>query len=80
MNRLSSPLLLPEVVLGAQPTDQPDLVFATEGVQRYVWKSAFGAVLIEVRDGASFVNGRRVTPVEELRSSDGTGGGAPVTR
>lgn len=63
--------LLPEVQLGPQPADQPNLVLASEGVQRYVWKSAFGAMLIEVRDGVSFVNGTRVTSIEELRPRSG---------
>jgi hypothetical protein len=61
-------LLLPEVLLGAQPTDQPNLDLASEGVQRYVWHSAYGAMLIEVLDGAAYVNGKRVTSVQELRS------------
>lgn len=53
--------LLPEVQLGPQPADQPSLELASEGVQRYVWKSAFGSMLIEVRGGVAFVNGNRVT-------------------
>lgn len=60
-------LLLPEVLMGAQPTDQPALPLAAEGVQRYVWQSAFGPMLIEVRDGSAFVNGQRVTPMADLR-------------
>lgn len=59
--------LLPEILMGAQPVDQPSLVLATEGVQRYVWQSAFGPMLIEVRDGVAFVNGKRVLPMAELR-------------
>jgi hypothetical protein len=69
MNTTSLPLL-PEVQLGPQPADQPNLALATEGVQRYVWNSAYGAMLIEVRDGAAYVNGGRVTPIEELRAAD----------
>lgn len=60
--------LLPEVLLGPQPADQPNLPFASEGVQRYVWNSAYGAMLIEVRDGAAYVNGQRVTSIHELRA------------
>lgn len=63
--------LLPEVLLGDQPVDQPVLPLATEGVQRYVWNSAFGPMLIEVREGASFVNGKRVLIMAELRALDG---------
>lgn len=59
--------LLPEVLMGPQPADQPSLPLATEGVQRYIWQSAFGPMLIEVHDGASFVNGKRVLSLAELR-------------
>lgn len=67
MNAPNLPLL-PEVLLGPQPADQPNLDLASEGVQRYVWQSAYGAMLIEVRDGAAYVNGQRVTSVHELRT------------
>lgn len=60
--------LLPEVLLGSQSADQPTLDLASDGVQRYVWQSAYGAMLIEVRDGAAFVNGERVTSIRELRT------------
>jgi hypothetical protein len=39
-------------------------------VQRYVWNSAFGAMLIEVRDGVAFVNGARVASMAELRAAE----------
>ncbi len=67
MKTLNQPLL-PEVQLGQQPADQPNLELASEGVQRYVWQGAYGAMVIEVRDGAAFVNGSRVTPIHELRA------------
>ena len=57
--------LLPEVLMGPQPAALP---LVTEGVQRYVWQSAFGPMLIEVRDGAAFVNGKRVLSMAELRN------------
>jgi hypothetical protein len=38
----------PEVLLSKQPGDQPPLPLATEGVQRYIWQSAYGQMLIEV--------------------------------
>lgn len=63
--------ILPEVLLGLQRADQPALPLSSEGVQRYVWESAFGPMLIEVRDGAAFVNGQRVTSIDELRSGTG---------
>lgn len=61
--------VLPEVLLGPQRRDEPSLPLEREGVQAYVWRSRFGAMLIEVRDGATFVNGARVVSVAELRSA-----------
>lgn len=58
--------LLPEVLVGAQPTDQAALPLGADGVQRYVWQSAYGPMRIEVRDGVAFVNGCRVTSIKEL--------------
>lgn len=69
MNALNVPLL-PEVRIGGQHTGQQDLALASEGVQRYLWHSAFGAMLIEVRDGAAFVNGARVASIAELRAAE----------
>ena len=60
--------LVPEVLLGARPTEQPQLPLATEGVQRTVWHSAFGDMLIEACDGVAYVNGARVMTLAELRS------------
>ena len=77
MNALPNSSLLPEVLLGPQPVDQPSLALASEGVQRYVWQSAYGPMLIEVREGAAYVNGKRVTSIQELRTADGAGGGIP---
>lgn len=69
--------LLPEVLLGPRRDDEPPLPLATEGVQRYVWESAFGPMLIEVRDGAAFVNGQRVTSIGEMRGAAVAGHGTP---
>lgn len=71
MNAADLPLL-PEVLLGPQPADHPSLGLASPGVLRYVWQGAFGAMLIEVQDGVAYVNGQRVTGIEELRASAGT--------
>lgn len=60
--------LLPEVTPGPQPADQPGLKLASEGVQRDVWYSAYGAMLIEVRGQVVYVNGQRVTSIRELRT------------
>jgi len=61
---------IPEVHLGECRPEEPGLSLATEGVLRYVWHSAFGDILVEVRDGRSFVNGKAVEPacVEPPRS------------
>jgi hypothetical protein len=78
MNALTRSSLLPGVLLGAPPVDQPSLEFLSEDVQRYVWNSAYGPMLIEVREGAAYVNGKRVTSIQELRTADGLGGGTPT--
>lgn len=65
---LKSPLL-PEVLLGNHSVDQPALPLATVGIQRFVWQSAYGPILIEVRDGASFVNGKRVMSIAEMHEA-----------
>lgn len=69
MNAPNLPLL-PEVRIGGPHTSQQDLALASEGVQRYLWHSAFGVMLIEVRDGTAFVNGARVASIAELRSTE----------
>lgn len=65
--------LLPEVLLRPQLADEPSLPFEREGVQSYAWESAFGAMLIEVRDGVAFVNGKRVVSAAEMRDIDSAG-------
>lgn len=67
--------LLPEVLLGPRRDDEPALPLETEGVQRYVWEGAFGPMLIEVREGAAFVNGQRVTSIGEMRGAAAAGQG-----
>lgn len=69
--------LLPEVLLGPRRDDEPALPLETEGVQRYVWEGAFGPMLIEVREGAAFVNGQRVTSIGEMRGASIPGQGTP---
>jgi hypothetical protein len=63
-----SACLLAEIVCGAVDQPQKPLPLATEDIQRYVWESAYGPMLIEVRDGAAYVNGQRVEPLAETRS------------
>lgn len=62
-----NPPTIPEVLLGGGAPGQASLPLATVGVQRYVWQSAFGAMLIEVHDGRVYVNGERVLSMAELR-------------
>ena len=69
--------LLPEILLGCDSIEHPQLPLATDGVQRYVWESDFGPMLIEVRDGAAFVNGDRVRSIAELQDSESTQATSP---
>lgn len=62
--------LLPEILLGSRPADQPELPLAAAGVQRTVWHSAYGPILIEVRGDEVYVNGARVRTLAELRRGD----------
>lgn len=49
-----------EVVIGRADDAQPPLPLASDGVQRWVWHSRFGEMLIEVAGDEVFVNGQRV--------------------
>jgi hypothetical protein len=51
----------PEVLLRVGPTE-PALPLASLGVQRFVWESRYGAILVEVAGDEVFVNGERVEP------------------
>lgn len=52
--------LLPEHLSVRQGDTQAALPLAAEGVERYVWESRFGSMLIEVVDGVVYVNGQEV--------------------
>lgn len=54
----------PERLLRREAPEDGELELATDGVQRLLWESRFGAMLIEVREGGVFVNGQRVEPAE----------------
>lgn len=54
--------LLPEILRRTEPSPQQELPLAAEGVQRYVWESRWGAMLIEVVGEQVFVNGQPVEP------------------
>jgi hypothetical protein len=60
----------PEIHVGAAPSAEPELPLATDGVLRYVWHGKFGDMLVEVRDGRSFVNGQAVDPTFVKTSAD----------
>ena len=62
---MKQPIL--EVQVGIIDPSEPELPLASEGVLRYVWHSRFGDMLVEVRDGQSFVNGQRV---EQFKGSN----------
>ena len=65
--QMSRPALAPrpEILVGDHDREQMALALAAEGVVRYVWQSAFGPILIEVRNGVAFVNGEAVTPIAD---------------
>lgn len=70
--------LSPDAVYGGEPTPQGQLPLAAEGVQRFVWRMAYGDILIEMRDGCAFVNGERVAPAAEtVASGQASGAEAP---
>lgn len=52
----------PDVILSPDEQVEPSLPLGSDGVQRWVWRSRFGEVLIEVVGEQVFVNGQRVTP------------------
>jgi hypothetical protein len=60
---------LPEILRLRGDSPQQPLPLATEGVQRYVWESRYGSMLIEVSGTDTFVNGQRVVPVLENAAS-----------
>ena len=49
-------------MLSPDEPQQPSLPLASQGVQRTLWHSRFGAMLIEVVGDQVFVNGQRVEP------------------
>jgi hypothetical protein len=52
----------PDVVLSPDEQVEPSLPLGSDGVQRWVWYSRFGEVLIEVVGEQVFVNGQPVAP------------------
>lgn len=60
--------LLPQVLM--PPSADDPCASTSDSNPPTVWHSAFGPILIEVRDGAAYVNGKRVLSVAELRDAD----------
>ena len=61
--------LRPEVFVRPEPCSQPDLPVPAHGVQRHLWESRFGTMLIEVRNGQVFVNSQLVEPAQPQGSA-----------
>jgi hypothetical protein len=59
--------LLPKLLL--EPNSADPRMPSADSLPPMLWQSAFGPILIEVRDGAAYVNGERVTPAAELRDA-----------
>lgn len=59
--------VLPEVLMPPLAVDPHES--SAKSLPPTVWQSAFGPILIEVRDGAAYVNGKRVLSVAELRDA-----------
>jgi hypothetical protein len=58
-----------EVHVGIVDHDEPELPLAADGVLRYVWHGKFGDMLVEVRDGRTFINGDAVEPAHQDSSA-----------
>ena len=71
--------LLPEVLVVSGDYGQEPLQLAAEGVQRYVWASRFGSILIEVIGEQAFVNGQLVEAAE-LQLEQGVANGSDSVR
>ena len=55
------------------PTAVDPRASTAENVPPTLWQSAFGPILIEVRDDAAYVNGKRVLSMAELRDMGSEG-------
>lgn len=64
--------LRPDAFIRCEPSQHLDLPLAADGVQRHVWESRFGSMLIEVRGGQIFVNGSLVERADGHASTTGS--------
>jgi len=63
---MPEPASNPDVILRrTENMPQEPLPLVSEGVQRWVWESQFGAMLIEVIGDVPYVNGMRVERTSE---------------
>jgi hypothetical protein len=60
-----------QVLLLREDDAQASLPLSTPGVQRWVWESRYGSMLIEVLGGDVYVNSRLVEPHGEGNTSVG---------
>ena len=65
---VNAPVFL-ETLLRRDDDAQRPLPLSTEGIQRHVWESRYGTILIEVIDGRVLVNGEAVEPAESPRTT-----------
>jgi hypothetical protein len=72
--------LRPEVFIRPEPSPQLDLPLAADGVQRHVWESRFGTMLIEVHGREIFVNGSLVEPADGQAVPAGSTAGTSLER
>ena len=61
----------PEIHVGFVDLNEPQLPLAVDGSLTYVWHSRFGEILVEVRDGQTFVNGEKVEPADHGSRNSG---------
>lgn len=52
-----------EVVYSGGDDPQVRLPLASDGVTRIIWRMQYTEILIEIRDGATWVNGQKVEQV-----------------
>lgn len=64
--------LLPEHLFVRHGDEQAALPLVAEGVERYVWESRFGSMLIEVVDDVVYVNGQEVERAMGIETPNGS--------
>lgn len=62
---MSAAPLLSEVIVRREDSPQGDLPLASDGVLRFVWEGRFGTMLIEAKNGKTYVNGQVVEQAQK---------------